>query len=218
MFSTGGERDVATRRYDAPVMTEQTKHSARALAISSTVLATGAGAHVSAGGALPSVLALAALGALTLALASALARRAPRLGVLGPSMIALQFVLHNAFMYLGTGVSTSGTDTGHAHHVDPAAVVATTRMAMGPDHATSYAMLAAHAVAALAAAVLITAIDRAGHAATRWWQSVLPAASPVSLVPRAARTAAPRGPRVPALTPAFRQCVQRRGPPAALHA
>ncbi|WP_029253756.1 hypothetical protein [Paraoerskovia marina] len=199
------------------MLTEQTTNGARALAISSTVLAAGTGAHVMGGGALPSLLALAALASLTLAVASALARLRPRLAVLGPVMVASQYALHHAFMYLGTGSTSSATGADHAHHGATVDLGTMTATAAGHDHSTSALMTVTHAVAALVAALLITSSDRAGRAAARWWSALVPAVPAVSPLPTRLRAVLPRGPQVPALTPAFRRCVQRRGPPE-LHA
>lgn len=197
-------------------MDERSLQGARALAISATVLATGAGAHVLAGGLLPSMLGLAAIGALTLALASGLARVVPRLRVLGPIMIVLQYCLHHALMSLGTGGASSAG--AHVHHADPGAVFAATAAAGSHAHDTSVTMLLAHAGAALVAAALITRSDAAARAAARWWQAVVPSVPRIAPVPAAVRALVPRGPVVPALEAPFRRSVLRRGPPGALTA
>lgn len=189
----------------------------RLLAVSTTVLALGSGAHVLAGGHAPSAGVVALLGALVLLAAAALARRALTVRVLLPVAVAAQLGVHVALTWLGpAGEALDLAGAAHGRHGllltgDPVSAAP----AAHPG-ATGVLMPAAHAVAMAATVLLLVATERGVLALIRRWSVLLPALDgaglPVVPAPRPARPAAParRRPRVLAGS------VARRGPPAPL--
>jgi hypothetical protein len=202
----------------------------RLLAVATTVLALGSGAHVLGGGHAPSPAVAALLGALVLLGSTALARRPLSVRVLLPVALLGQLGVHVALTWLGSGAG-AGPAVGDHHGalaalpvgpvlpaglpasgaaVDPAVVLGHAHPGAGP-------MLAAHVVAMVATVLLLVATERGVLGLVRRWSTLLPAlAGPAPVV----GPGRPR--RVLDLVPPLRRLVAhrggaaRRGPPAVL--
>jgi hypothetical protein len=191
----------------------------RLLAVSTTVLALGSGAHVLAGGHAPSAGVLALLGALVLLAAAALARRPLTVPVLLPVAVAAQVGVHVALTWLAPAGEVLDAGTAHgAHGPHGSGLAGDPVIAADAGHAgaTGVLMPAAHAAAMAATVLLLVATERGVLALVRRWSALLPALDgvrlPVVPAPRPAWTAVPGGRRLRLLAGS----VARRGPPAAL--
>lgn len=191
----------------------------RLLAVSSTVLALGSGAHVLAGGHAPSAGVVALLGALVLLPAAALARRPLTVRVLLPVAVAAQVGVHLALTWLGAG-GDALAGAGGAHGPHGTSVLDAGSAGAAPAvHAGTAGLLmpAAHAVAMAGTVLLLVATERGVLALVWRWSALLPAlgdgvAAPVHPV---------RRPSLPAVRPrrrprALAGSVARRGPPVVL--
>ncbi len=161
---------VDTRRSRARVL-------ARLVAVASTLLALGAGAHVIGHGVLPSGTVLGALAALTFAVATVLAQWRLRASTLLPAAALWQLFLHAAFA--GMAIPGSGVvDAGHlAHGHSGAGLMTPSTGAMPgmPEHAMSSRMLAAHLVATAVTVALLIATERGVERGIERLALVLPA-------------------------------------------
>lgn len=188
--------------------------AARLLAVSTTVLALGSGAHVLGGGTAPALPVLALVGALVLLGAAALARRPLSVPVLLPAALAGQLGVHAALTWLGHGAGTAvPAGTGAlAHH--GGAVVLTSGAAGPATHALLTPMVAAHAVAVVVTVLLLVATERGALALARRWAGLLPA-----LLGPGSGVVAGRPAPVLAVAPVVRRAAlhregaARRGPP-----
>jgi hypothetical protein len=189
----------------------------RLLAVSTTVLALGSGAHVLAGGHAPSAGVAALLGALVLLAAAALARRPLTVRVLLPAAVAAQVGVHVALTWLGPA-GEALDPAGAAHGAHGALLGGDPLVAAPAGHtgSTGVLMPAAHAVAMAATVLLLVATERGVLALVRRWSALLPALGgvrlPVVPAPRPAWPAVPAGRRLRLLAGS----VARRGPPAVL--
>ncbi|WP_203755468.1 hypothetical protein [Cellulomonas chitinilytica] len=195
----------------------------RATVVALVVVALAGLAHVLGGGELPPVVVLVALTALVLACTAVLAGRR-----LGPDLafVALgvgQLVLHRAFEAFATTTCTGATVVpgGHAHHADHVAglaqAAACTPAAVHDPAAMlastgGSAMLVAHVVATVAAALVIAGADRALAWLVVWLRPL--AGTPATPVVPALGTL-PVAVAAATLAPqTWRGVVPRRGPPA----
>ncbi|MCU1566181.1 MAG: hypothetical protein JWQ56_1118 [Pseudarthrobacter sp.] len=191
-------------------------HLLRASSVATVILTLASGAHLAGGGQLPApgillaVLALTTLGSTT----------ATRLRLRFPALVALlgggQLALHEVFAAFGSsGTPVPSPASLHTAHLAGADLLAP---AAGHIHSTDAAsgplMLAAHALATLACALLLAKGEAALWALAAWLRPlaalprlVAPDAVPPAFVPFPT-TAAPRRP--------WRNLRQdsRRGPPA----
>ncbi|MFC8924189.1 hypothetical protein [Cellulosimicrobium sp. NPDC057127] len=208
----------------------------RAVVLATTSLTVAAAAHASAGGGLPDGAGLAALGALTVALATLVARMRSRALVQVPFLAVVQVVLHHGFTMLATDGPLRGAGTlpasmpGHAsapgfvadraaHAAHAAASWSGGYLPGAPEHVahgTGPAMLGAHAVAVVVTAAALAASERAATFALALWTGLLPVVlgvllpvptSPRPVVLHPVRSARP-------LARAASTVVSRRGPPA----
>ncbi|MFF1529729.1 hypothetical protein [Cellulomonas sp. NPDC058312] len=194
----------------------------RVLAVATTVLALGSGAHVLGGGHAPSPAVAALLGALVLLGAAALARRPLSVRVLLPVALLGQLGVHVALTWLGSGAGAGPVVEGHhgalpalpagvlvpGGAVDPVGVLGHAHPGAGP-------MLAAHVVAMVATVLLLVATERGVLGLVRRWSTLLPAlAGPAPVVgPGRPRRALGLVPPLRRLV-AHRGGAARRGPPA----
>jgi hypothetical protein len=153
----------------------------RAAVVTIVVLALSAGAHLGGGGTLPHSFFLLGLAALTMLSATIVAKRT--LGL--PALLAVlgggQFALHHAFGFL-TGIIAvcAPASTEHDHEALHACTVVPVESSFHAlDAGAGLPMFAAHAIATLATALLITRGEGALHAVARWMR-------PLFMVPRAA--------------------------------
>jgi hypothetical protein len=190
--------------------------ASRLLAVSTTVLALGSGAHVLAGGHAPSAGVVALLGALVLLAAAALARRPLTVRVLLPVAVASQVGVHVALTWLAPAGEVLDAGTVHGPHGSVLAGDPVIAADTGHAGATGVLMPAAHAVAMAATVLLLVATERGVLALVRRWSALLPALGgvrlPVVPAPRPAWPAVPGGRRLRLLAGS----VARRGPPAPL--
>lgn len=155
--------------------------------VASTAFLLAAGAHVGAGGRVPSGIGLVALLTLTVVVAATVSRWRLRVSVLAPVAGLLQLVLHHGFDWFSasaaagtvgapgmTGMTGMTPTAGQlaalagpgAHPSAPAAHM--TMTGGGP-------MLWAHVVGTLLTTVLLVLGDRAAERTLVWWTAVLPA-------------------------------------------
>lgn len=157
---------------------------ARLAAVSSTVVALGAGGHVAGAGTLPDTRALAVLAALTAAGAAPLARRPLRVSTLLPAVAAWQWLLHRAFAATATVEAVPGDVVpGGAVHVHGGAVPVPMPGAGPGAHAASIAMIAAHAAATVLTVALLVATERAGQRALDRLAWAVPVLAGTALLP-----------------------------------
>ena len=197
---------------------------ARATAVGSTVTALAAGAHAWAGGTLPHPLILATMLALVALGSTAIARLRLRLPALVAVLGAGQLALHEAFTALSVSQAASPEAAAvlargrHQHTGDAAAALGSLHAvpdALAAHSHASPAMLALHAAATLACAVVIRKAERAVEALAAWLRPLARLPRPTAVVPAArVRTAPPRPAR--RVLP-WRQLAPPplRGPPAA---
>lgn len=185
---------------------------ARASSVATVSLAFAGAGHVVAGGQLPGLLVGVPLGAVTFAIAMLVSARTLRVWSLVPVLGLLQLVLHHGMSLLAVPPGTTAATGHHAGHT------ASMDMSSVPmEHAVSMStpMLVAHAVAVVAAALVLAGADRAGAAARRWWAWIAPHLEPVVALPVAGAARARVDHRAPtwALSTAVVAVAPRRGPP-----
>lgn len=188
----------------------------RLLAVTTTVLALGSGAHVLAGGHAPSAGVVALLGALVLLAAAGVARRPLTVRLLLPVAVGAQLGVHVALSWLGPAGGEPGPSGAHGLHGAPAPVVDV--VAVDPHAgASGLLMPAAHAAAMAATVLLLVATEQGALGLVRRWSALLPALGagapvPVAGLPRPVLVGAGPVRRLRVLA----GDVARRGPPAAL--
>ncbi|MCB5273183.1 hypothetical protein BJG92_00697 [Arthrobacter sp. SO5] len=192
-------------------------HGLRSALVALTVVSLAAGAHVTAGGHLPSpgiVLALLALTGLASTAATRLKLNAPALAAL---LGAGQLALHASFTSLNGPGSGSGSGATVPHHTGSAwvpAVADHTRLHEA-DPGLSLLMLAGHALATLACAVLLARGEDALWSLSAWLRPLVHLPAPVTPDAVAAPPAAGRHEESVPLPWRNLRPDCRRGPPAA---
>lgn len=203
-------------RKGTPMMPRASFRLFRTGLIGSIVLGLAAGGHLAGGGQLPTLSVLAALCAVTMVPVVALTRFRLSFPVLTGLIGAGQLWLHWAFGAL-SGESPSAVHSkllaGHAGHA--ATTLAHETVAV-PAHtaAPDALMIAAHAVATVATALLLARGERALGVLAGWLAPLLGQPEPAAIIP--ARVPGPSA--VPAvLRPSWvgLRLPSRRGPPAA---
>ncbi|GAC1458369.1 MAG: hypothetical protein PVSMB10_16050 [Pseudarthrobacter sp.] len=192
-------------------------HFLRAAALSTGALTLAAGAHVMGGGQLPAPEILLAV----LAFSVLAATSATRLKLNFAAMIAVlgagQLALHEVFTVFSTPVVASHPPAD-AHHLSAAAIPAldTAAHVHALAGTTSIPMLAAHALATAACALLLAKGETALWALAAWLRPLV--GLPEAVTPDAGTSRA--APRTPAVLPhrLWRNLRQdsRRGPPSAV--
>ncbi|MET1087059.1 MAG: hypothetical protein ABWY04_08055 [Arthrobacter sp.] len=202
---------MRTQRPHAPF------HLLRASAVAAVILALASGAHIGGGGELPAPAILLAILALT-TLGSTTATRL-RLGL--PAMAALlgigQLVLHSLFTAFGSsGAAVPAAATLHTSHLTDADLVVPAGHLHGAEAGSGPLMLAAHALATLACALLLAKGEEALWALAAWLRPL--AAIPRAFAPDAVRPAFPSFLAASAPLRPWRNLRQdsRRGPPSAV--
>ena len=195
-------------------------HSLRAAMVATTILALAAAAHVVAGGQLPAPAILIAFLALTGLVSTAATRLKLNLFTMTGLLGAGQVVLHEAFSAFSAPIAGALTDAGTTgaggHHAGgiPLPVPADHLQLHALDSALALSMLAGHALATLACALLLARGEDALWSLAAWLRPLVQLPAPV--LPRPA--AAPTQPLWPAESLPLpwrnlrRDC--RRGPPA----
>ncbi|MFF2344723.1 hypothetical protein [Pseudarthrobacter sp. NPDC058119] len=182
----------------------------RAIAFTAAMLTLAAAAHVVAGGVLPQPAILAGIVALVLAPVTILSKTK----INAPAMIGLlassQLVLHWAFDALSASAPFTPADGAHVHEAFPAAAAGA--LMPGHDAVPGALMLALHAVATVATALVLAKGEAAVWALAAWLRPLVRILASLA-IPEWPRIAAPaavvipfrwRNLRLPAL----------RGPPA----
>ena len=188
--------------------------------VASVIVSLGAGGHLAGGGILPDPIVLAALCALVLVPVAALARFRLRFPALAGVLGAGQAWLHWSFEAFAPvhGAPGPAAPGGHAGHVaqllpDPDALNA----AIPPQPAAAaWAMLAAHAAASLATALVIARGEEALRLMAAWLQPLVRLPE-TFILPPAISPSWPSDDAVIPTAPALR-LPSRRGPPAAFTA
>ncbi|MEN8583608.1 hypothetical protein ABFP37_12975 [Burkholderia sp. RS01] len=186
--------------------------------IGSVVLGLAAGGHLAGGGQLPALSVLAALCAVTMVPVAALTRFRLSLPVLTGLIGAVQLWLHWTFGMLSVGPPAAVHQVmpaGHAGHAATTLVHETLTAAV-PAHtaAPDALMIAAHAVATVATALLLARGERALGFLAGWLRPLLGQPEPAAIVP--ARVPGPSaGPAILRPAGAALRLPSRRGPPAA---
>jgi hypothetical protein len=183
---------------------------ARAAAFGVAALTIAAGAHVAAGGVLPSVTVLALLAVPVTVVAVALTGRRCGPGLLVGSMAAAQILLHETLVALTTQVPGD-----LAGQMSAASASAMGGHAMAHTDGRSVTMTAAHVVATLVTALLLARGEQA------LWQLVSRLLPTLPCLPRLLLACGPRPARVLLSVPALRPSLVSggsglRGPPARL--
>ena len=195
-------------------------HSLRSAMLAAAALTLAAGAHVLAGGQLPAPGILLGLFALTSLAGTAATRLRLNSVTLTALLGAGQLVLHEAFSALGTAFTpaASSAATGSSHHAGPFTVP----LPAEPsdlhilDSPLAAAMLAGHALATLACALLLAKGEDALWSLAAWLRPLVQLPAPLTPDAVASPAAAFR-PAEAARLPwrnLRRDC--RRGPPAAV--
>ncbi|MFJ5700538.1 hypothetical protein [Arthrobacter sp. NPDC093139] len=185
--------------------------------IGSVVLGLATGGHLAGGGQLPPAAVLAALYAVTMVPVAALTRFRLSFPALTGLIGATQIWLHWALSALSAGASAAVPQaqlSGHASHAPAALGHKTVTLAVAAHSAVPDGlMLAAHAVATLATALVLARGERALGVLADWLCPLLRQPEPASIIPpRVPRACAIAGDLPPA-RPAVR-LPSRRGPPA----
>jgi hypothetical protein len=193
-------------------------HWLRSAMVATTIVTLAAAAHVVAGGQLPAPAILLALLALTSLASTAATRLKLRLPAMAGLLGAGQVALHEAFTAFGVTVSPPGTAgaAAPAHHTGliPLPVPADHLRLHELDSALALSMIAGHAVATLACAVLLAKGEDALWQLAAWLRPLVQLPAPVSPRPAAVPVVTAR-PRAAVPLPwrnLRRDC--RRGPPA----
>lgn len=185
----------------------------RAVVFAATVLLLAAGAHVVAGGSLPGLPILLAVGVPVACAAVVLARRTRGLPSLVAALAVGQLVLHETFMTTsGVACAPAHAGSGAGHHHQAAVTCDAMPSMAAASHVPSLLMLTLHAVAVLATALLLAHGERLATRLATWARGLLARTPVLSLpaLPQRAlfvRTAAPCTPLRSATD------VSRRGPP-----
>jgi len=199
-------------------------HALRSATVATTIVTLAAAAHVVAGGQLPAPGILFAF----LALTGLVSTTATRLKLNLPAMSGLlgagQVVLHEAFAAFSTPVGWPGTGSGSvtggiaapAHHagLGPIPVPADHLRLHELDSALALSMLAGHALATLACALLLAKGEDALWSLAAWLRPLVQLPAAVSPRPAVTRVLPPRS--VGAVPLPWRNLRRdcRRGPPA----
>ena len=199
-------------------------HAVRSAMVATTVVTLAAAAHVLAGGLLPAPGILFAF----LALTGLVSTTATRLKLNLPAMSGLlgagQVVLHEAFAAFSTPVGWSGSGSGSvtggiaapAHHAGLGTIpVPADHLRLHElDSALALSMLAGHALATLACALLLAKGEDALWSLAAWLRPLVQLPAAISPRPAAARVLPTRPPGAVPLPwrNLRRDC--RRGPPA----
>lgn len=208
-----GCRSVSGVEIPAPV--QRALVAWRLLAVTTTVLALGSGAHVLAGGHAPPAGVVALLGTLVLLAAAAVARRPLTARLLLPVAVGAQLGVHVALTWLGPVGGAHASLEAHGLHGSPAPVADV--VAADPHvGASGLLMPAAHAVATAVTVLLIVATERGALGLVRRWSALLPALGagapgPVAGAPRPVPVGVATARRLRVLA----GDVARRGPPGA---
>jgi hypothetical protein len=194
----------------------------RASVITGVVLSLAGTAHLAGGGVLPSPGILAALAALTMLGVTIAARRRSSIPGLAAILGLGQLTLHQAFETTTAAAACAPSVTeGPASHLSHiAGSVNSISCQGGADVLMAHpgvmgpAMLAAHALATLATAVVIAKGEAALWAMAAWLRPLLDLPVPVALLPR--QRPAPAIAAAPAVQPGqFLSVRTLRGPPPA---
>lgn len=192
-------------------------HSVRSAMLAAAALTLAAGAHVLAGGQLPGPGILLGLFALT----SLAGTAATRLRLNPVSMTALlgagQLVLHEAFTAFGSAF-TPATVTGSSHHAHPFTVPLPAEPSglHNLDSPFTAAMLAGHALATLACALLLAKGEDALWSLAAWLRPLVQLPAPLTPDAVASPAAAHRPAAATRLPWRNLRWDCRRGPPAAV--
>lgn len=185
--------------------------------IGSVVLGLAAGGHLAGGGQLPPAAVLAALCAVTMVPVAALTRFRLSFPALTGLIGAAQIWLHWALSALAAGASAVAPQaqlSGHAGHAPEAlSHEAVTVGAAAHSAVPDALMLAAHAVATLATALVLARGERALGVLTDWLRPLLRQPEPACIIPARAPGACGIAAVLPPARPAMR-LPSRRGPPA----
>ncbi|MFF5790816.1 hypothetical protein ACFY5D_02090 [Paeniglutamicibacter sp. NPDC012692] len=196
-------------------MQERHARMLRAAVVSVVVLALSAGAHQAGGGMLPHPAVLVGFATLTMLASIVVAKRT--LGL--PALLAVlgggQFALHQAFEFLST--TTTMVCASASTHLDhSAALTCTVGSAESHQHAVQggggVTMFAAHVIATLATAILITRGEEALHAVARWMRPLFTVLRTSPVRPPAWIIPVVQAHRLPAVP--FLVSPPLRGPPA----
>jgi hypothetical protein len=185
--------------------------------IGSVVLGLATGGHLAGGGQMPPAAVLAALCAVTMVPVAALTRFRLSFPALTGLIGATQIWLHWAFSALSAGASAAAPQaqlSGHAGHA-PAALGHETLTVAAAAHSAvpDGLMLAAHAVATLATALVLARGEQALGVLAGWLRPLLRQPEPASIIPARAPGACAIAEVLPPARPAVR-LPSRRGPPA----
>ncbi|WP_336854084.1 hypothetical protein [Sinomonas albida] len=183
----------------------------RAAAVAGVSVLLAAGAHTAAGGALPDPLILAALLALSLVAVMLISGRKISATAMLAVLSATQLVLHEAFIVLSEGPNTAPVLAPGSEHVHVLGMMASSGGAH--VHSEGPEMLAAHAVATLATALVLARGEAAVWALLSWLRPLVRMLAALVLLP---------APAVPTFTQEHLPRVwrslrlpARRGPPSA---
>lgn len=193
-------------------------HAVRSAMVATTVVTLAAAAHVVAGGLLPAPAVLFALLALTGLVTTTATRLKLNFAAMSALLGAGQVVLHEAFSALSppAAAAVTGGPAGRAHHGGAAL------LPLPADHlplhqldsALAWSMLAGHALATLACALLLSKGEDALWSLAAWLRPLIQLPAPFPPRPAAARVL-PTRPLGAVPLPwrnLRRDC--RRGPPA----
>jgi len=188
--------------------------------VATTTVALAAAAHVVAGGQLPAPAILIAFLALTGLVSTAATRLKLNLFTMTGLLGAGQVVLHEAFSAFSAPIAGALTDAGTTgaggHHAGgiPLPVPADHLQLHALDSALALSMLAGHALATLACALLLARGEDALWSLAAWLRPLVQLPTPVSTRPAATRVLPPRtADAVPLPWRNLRRDC-RRGPPA----
>lgn len=189
----------------------------RAALVAATILVLAAGAHLLAGGQLPAPGILAAFLALTGLVSTAATRLKLNLATMTGLVGTGQVLLHEALSAFSppSARAFAGGSTTAAHHpgLSVIALPADHLQLSGPDSALALSMLAGHALATLACALLLAKGEDALWSLAAWLRPLIQ----LPALPAQPPAAAPSMPRSDASLPLPRRNLRhdcRRGPPA----
>ncbi|WP_346960540.1 hypothetical protein [uncultured Arthrobacter sp.] len=193
-------------------------HAVRSAMVATTVVTLAAAAHVVAGGLLPAPAVLSALLALTGLVTTTATRLKLNFAAMSALLGAGQVVLHEAFSALSppAAAAVTGGGAGRAHHGGAAflPLPADHLPLHQVDSALAWSMLAGHALATLACALLLSKGEDALWSLAAWLRPLIQRPAPFLPRPAAARVL-PTRPLGAVPLPwrnLRRDC--RRGPPA----
>lgn len=156
----------------------QPAHLARTVLLASVSFALAAGAHLVAGGTLPTPVGLALCAVPTLLASALVALARARLWVLLLFFAAVQTFLHHGFGLLAACERLGHGPSADLAHGLPFSVPELLAMLADPGHhlvAESPPMLACHGAAAVATSAVIVLAERGARLAVRLWAAILPA-------------------------------------------